>query len=41
MKEGYPDYMMDSIKKVEKKRKRNMDNPYKAMSMKEREEILS
>jgi len=41
MIEGYPNYMIKSIKKVENKRKRNMDNPFKAMSMKERERILS
>jgi succinate dehydrogenase / fumarate reductase flavoprotein subunit len=41
MIEGYPNYMIKSIKKVENKRKRNMDNPFKAMSMKERERILT
>jgi len=38
--EGYPDYMMESIKLVEKKREHNMKNPVKPMSMKEREEML-
>ena len=38
--EGYPDYMLESIKLVEKNRERNMKNPVKPMSMKEREEML-
>jgi len=38
--DGYPDYMMKSIKKVEVKRKRNMSKPVKPMSMKAREEML-
>jgi succinate dehydrogenase/fumarate reductase flavoprotein subunit len=41
MIDGYPDYMMKSIKLVEKKRERNMSIPVKPMSMKEREQILS
>jgi succinate dehydrogenase/fumarate reductase flavoprotein subunit len=39
--DGYPDYMLESIKLVEKKRDHNMNNPVKAMSMKDREEMLS
>ena len=39
--DGYPDYMMDSIKLVEKKREHNMKNPVKPMSMKDREQMLS
>jgi len=38
--DGYPEYMMKSIKKVEKNRKKNMSHPVKPMSMKEREEML-
>jgi succinate dehydrogenase/fumarate reductase flavoprotein subunit len=38
--EGYPDYMLKSIEKVEKKREYNMSHPVKPMSMKEREDIL-
>ena len=41
MIDGYPDYMMESIKLVEKKRDYNMKHPVKPMSMKEREEMLS
>jgi len=37
---GYPDYMMKSIKLVEEKREKNMAKPVKPMSMKAREEIL-
>ena len=37
---GYPEYMMKSIKQVEKKRERNMTTPVKPMSMKDRENIL-
>jgi succinate dehydrogenase / fumarate reductase flavoprotein subunit len=39
--DGYPDYMMKSIKLVEEKREKNMTNPVKPMSMKAREEILT
>ena len=39
--DGYPDYMMESIKLVEKKRDYNMKHPVKPMSMKEREDMLS
>jgi len=39
--DGYPDYMMKSIKLVEKKREKNMSKPVKPMSMKARDEILS
>jgi len=39
--DGYPDFMMKSIKLVEKKREENMAKPVKPMSMKAREEILS
>lgn len=39
--DGYPDFMLNSIKKVEKKRQHNMKNPVKPMSMKKREEMLS
>jgi succinate dehydrogenase / fumarate reductase flavoprotein subunit len=38
--DGYPDYMMESVKMVEKKREYNMSNPVRPMSMKSREEIL-
>ena len=41
MIDGYPDYMMDSIKKVEKKRDDNISTKVKSLSMKEREEVLS
>jgi len=41
MIDGYPDYMMESIKLVEKKREKNMKTPVKPMSLKDREEILS
>ena len=37
----YPDYMMKSIKLVEKKRDKNMSTAVKPMSMKEREQVLS
>jgi succinate dehydrogenase / fumarate reductase flavoprotein subunit len=39
--DGYPEFMIKSIKKVEKKREHNMSHPVKPMSMKEREEMLS
>ena len=39
--DGYPDYMMESIKLVEKKREKNMKNPVKPMSMTDREKMLS
>lgn len=38
--DGYPHYMMESIKLVEEKRERNMEEAVKPMSLKEREEIL-
>ena len=41
MTDGYPDYMMKSIKKVEEKRKRNMSKPVKPLSMEDREKILN
>jgi succinate dehydrogenase / fumarate reductase flavoprotein subunit len=41
MIDGYPDYMMDSIKLVEKKRDDNISTRVKSLSMKEREEVLS
>ena len=37
---GYPEYMIKSIKQVEKKREKNMSEPVKPMSLKEREELL-
>jgi len=40
MIDGYPDYMMKSIKKVEEKRKKNMSKPVKPLSMKDRAKIL-
>ena len=40
MVDGYPDYMIESIKLVEKKRERNMSTEAKSMSMGEREKIL-
>ena len=39
--EGYPDYMLKSIKKVEEKRERNLKKPVKPMSMEEREKVLN
>ncbi|MCK4347868.1 MAG: FAD-binding protein [Thermoplasmatales archaeon] len=39
--DGYLDYMMKSIKKVEEKRKRNMSKSVKPLSMKDREKILN
>ena len=41
MIDGYPDYMIESIKKVEKKRDYNMKHPVKPMTMQERETMLS
>ena len=41
MNDGYPEFMMNSIKLVEKKREHNMSHPVKPMSMKERDEMLS
>jgi len=41
MTDGYPKYMMKSIKKVEENRKRNMSKPVKPLSMKDREKILN
>lgn len=38
--DGYPDYMMKSIKLVEEKREKNMSAPIKSMTMKGREKIL-
>ena len=40
MIDGYPDYMMESIKLVEEKRERNMSTSIKPMSMEERDKIL-
>ncbi|MEF8879920.1 MAG: FAD-binding protein [Candidatus Thermoplasmatota archaeon] len=40
IKDGYPDYMLESIKKVEKNRDKNMSTKAKSMSMDEREKIL-
>ncbi len=39
--DGYPEYMMKSIKLVEEKRERNMTHPVRPMSMKDREIVLS
>ena len=41
MIDGYPDYMMKSIKLVEKKREKNISTSVKPMTMKEREQVLS
>lgn len=38
--DGYPKYMMDSIKKVEEKREKNIDTDVKAMTLEEREDVL-
>ena len=38
--DGYPGYMMESIKLVEKKREKNMSTEVKPMTLKEREKIL-
>lgn len=40
MIEGYPDYMMKSIKLVEKKRDKNISTAVKPMNMKERDQVL-
>ena len=40
MIDGYPEYMMKSIKLVEEKRERNISQSVKPLSMKEREEVL-
>jgi len=39
--DGYPEYMMKSIKQVEKKRERNMAEHVKPMSLKDREKMLT
>ena len=39
--DGYPEYMMKSIKQVEKKREKNMSEPVKPMSLKDRESLLT
>ena len=41
MIDGYPEYMMKSIKLVEKKREKNIATPVKSMSMDNREKILN
>jgi len=41
MIDGYPDYMNNSIKKVENKRDDNISTKVKSLSMKEREEVLN
>ena len=38
--DGYPEYMIKSIKLVEKKREKNMSEPVKPMSLKDRETLL-
>ena len=38
---GYPEYILDSIKKVEKKREKNMSQPVAPLSLQDREKILS
>ena len=38
--DGYPGYMIKSIKLVEKKREKNMSEPVKPMSLKDRESML-
>ena len=38
--DGYPEYMMESIKLVEEKREKNMSKTVKPMSLKDREKIL-
>src|SRR4030042_1612208 len=40
MRDGYPDYMMESIKRVEEKREKNMSASIKPVSMEERDDIL-
>ncbi|MFH1101019.1 MAG: FAD-binding protein [Methanobacteriota archaeon] len=40
MIDGYPDYMMESIKLIEEKREKNMAASIKPMSMEERDHIL-
>ena len=39
--DGYPDYMMESIRKVEAKREANLNKKIKAMSLQDRETILN
>ncbi len=39
--DGYPDFMMDSIKLVEEKREKNISIDVKGMSLEERKQILS
>jgi succinate dehydrogenase / fumarate reductase flavoprotein subunit len=39
--DGYPEYMMKSIRQVEKKREKNMSKPVKPMSLKDRETMLT
>ncbi len=39
--DGYPDYMLESIKKVETKRKENINKQVPPMSMEERQQILN
>ncbi|MCK5038503.1 MAG: FAD-binding protein [Thermoplasmata archaeon] len=39
--DGYPQYMLDSIKKVEKKRLANLDKSIEPMSLEERQDILN
>jgi len=41
LREGYPEYMHDSIKKVEEKRMKNIDLELAAMTLEEREDALS
>jgi len=38
--DGYPEYMVESIKKVEEKRQKNLDVDTPAMTMEERDEVL-
>ena len=39
--DGYPEYMIKSIKQVEKKRENNISKPVKPMSLKDRESMLT
>jgi len=39
--DGYPDYMMESIKKVEAKREKNLTLEHPAMTLEERQDVLN
>ena len=39
--DGYPEYMLESIKKVEEKRAKNLTVEYPAMTLEERQDVLN